>query len=218
MENNKINRYFAIAGILVPILYLTLVTILGLLEPGYNHMSKMMSLLGGIAGVRGLIFNIGVSIVGILMIVFGVGLHKNINNGKGSKIGPGLIILGGVGLIGACIFHCDVGCANYIVEKNFVGIMHVLTAFVGGLGLGISPFFIFARLRKDPKWGNYKWFTLIMGIITNIPAAVLWITVFTVGAPKETGGMIQRLTLIFPLIWIGVMSLKMLRVNKRQHI
>ena len=79
--------------------------------------------------------------------------------------------------------------------------MHALTAFIGGLGLGISPFFIFARLRKDPQWKNYKWFTLIMGILTNIPAVVLWVTIFTIGAPKEIGGM---------------MSLKMLKLNMKK--
>ena len=215
MKKQKINRYLAISGILVPLFYLSLVIILGLLEPDYSHMSKMMSLLGGVVGIRGLIFNIGVSIVGLLIIAFGIGLHRSINKGDGSKIGPGLLVLGGVGLIGACIFHCDAGCANFIVEMTFIGAMHGLTAFLSGLGLGISPFFIFARLRKDPRWGNYKWFTLIMGIITNIPAVVLWVTVFTVGAPKEIGGMIQRLTLIFPLIWIGAMSLKMLKMNKK---
>ena len=55
-----------------------------------------------------------------------------------------------------------------------------------------------------------------MGIITNIPAVVLWITIFTIGAPKEIGGMIQRLSLIFPLIWIGMMSLKMLKLNMKK--
>jgi hypothetical membrane protein len=213
MKNKKIDLYLAISGILVPIFYLGLVIILGLLEPGYSHMTKMMSILGGVGGIRGLAFNIGVSIVGILIIAFSIELHRSINKGRGSKIGPGLIILGGVGLIGSCIFHCDLGCANFIVERNFIGTMHALTAFIGGLGLGISPFFIFARLRKDPQWKNYKWFTLIMGILSNIPAVVLWVTVFTIGAPKEIGGMIQRLSLIFPLIWIGMMSYRMLQLS-----
>jgi len=56
-----------------------------------------------------------------------------------------------------------------------------------------------------------------MGILSNIPAVVLWITIYTIGAPKETGGMIQRLSLIFPLIWIGMMSYRMLQlsINKK---
>ncbi len=52
-----------------------------------------------------------------------------------------------------------------------------------------------------------------MGILSNIPAVVLWVTVFTIGAPKEIGGMIQRLSLIFPLIWIGMMSYRMLQLS-----
>jgi len=54
MKNKKRNRYLAISGILVPILYFSLVTILGSLEPEYSHMTKMMSLLGGVVGINGL--------------------------------------------------------------------------------------------------------------------------------------------------------------------
>ena len=216
MKNKKNNLYFAIAGILAPILWFVLVVVIGALEPGYSHMTQMMGILGGVGGIRGLAFNIGVSIVGILIIAFGIELHRSINKGKGSKIGPGIIILGGLGFIGACIFHCDLGCANFIVDRNFIGTMHARTAFIGGLGIGISRFFIFARLRKDPQWKNYKWFTRIMGILTNIPAVILRVTIFTIGAPKEIGGMIQRLGFIFPLIWIGIMSLKMLKLNTKK--
>ncbi|GAG51084.1 unnamed protein product [marine sediment metagenome] len=47
------NKYFTIAGILAPILWFSLVIILGLLEPGYSHMTKMMSNLGGVVGISG---------------------------------------------------------------------------------------------------------------------------------------------------------------------
>ncbi len=214
MKNKKIDLYLAISGILVPIFYLGLVIILGLLEPGYSHMTQMMSILGGVGGIRGFIFNFGISFIGLLIILFSLGLHKNINDKKGSKIGPILLILGGIGLIFSGIFHCNLNCTNVILERNFAGIMHVLFAFIAGMCLAISPFFIFARLRKDPKWKNYSKFTLITGIMANVPGIIFWITLATVRFPAIQG-LIQRLGIIFIFIWVGVMSLKMLKLNMK---
>lgn len=140
------------------------------LEPGYSHMSEMMSILGGVEGVRGIAFNAGVALIGALVIAFGTGLHRSIT--EGSKIGPALIVLGGLGLIGAAVFHCNGGCAN-VIARTSVGIMHILSAFIAGMSLAVSPFFIFARIRKDAQWKNYTWFTLVIGILANIPGLIL---------------------------------------------
>lgn len=212
MKNKKIDLYLAISGILVPIFYLGLVIILGLLEPGYSHMTKMMSILGGVGGIRELIFNFGISFTGLLIILFSIGLHKNINDKKGSKIGPILLILGGIGLIFSGIFHCNLNCTNVILERNFTGIMHMLFAFIAGMCLAISPFFIFARLRKDSKWKKYSKFTLITGIMANVPGIIFWITLATVRFPAIEG-LIQRSGIIFIFIWIGMMSYRMLQLS-----
>jgi len=206
------NKYFTIAGILAPILWFSLVIILGLLEPGYSHMTKTMSVLGGVGGIRGFIFNLGIPFVGILIILFAIGLHKSVNRGKGSKIGPTLLVLGGLGLIISGIFHCNLNCTNVLLETNFIGIMHMLFAFLAGMCLGISPFFIFARLRKDPQWKKYSKFTLITGIMANVPGIIFWITLATVRFPAIEG-LIQRAGIVFVFIWIGVMSLKMLKLD-----
>jgi hypothetical protein len=51
----KNKRLFAISGILAPILapilFFGIVIILGLLESGYNHATRMMSVLGGVGGI-----------------------------------------------------------------------------------------------------------------------------------------------------------------------
>jgi len=217
MKNKKNNLYFAIAGILAPILWFSLVIILGLLEPGYSHMTKTMSVLGGVGGIRGFIFNLGLSLVGILIILFSIALHKNINKGKGSKVGSVLLVLGGIGMIISGIFHCNLNCTNALLETDFTGIMHMLFAFIAGMCLAISPFFIFARLRKDSKWKNYSKYTLITGIMANVPGIIFWITLATVRFPSIEG-IIQRAGIVFVFIWIGVMSLKMLKLNMKKKI
>lgn len=208
----NINSYSILAGLVVPIFYIVLVTTLGLLESDFSHRTDMMSILGGVEGIRGLVFNVGVVITGLLLIVFAFGLHQNINKGLGSKIGPTLIVLAGVGLFGSAIFSCNVNCANVIETRTLIGILHMLSAFVAGSCLAISPFFIFFRMKQDTLWKKYRSFTLSIGVLSNLPGVVLWISMFTTRIP-EWEGVIQRLGLFFPLIWIFVLSLRLLQLN-----
>jgi hypothetical membrane protein len=207
--DRNFNSYSILAGLSAPVFYLVLVSVLGLLEPDFSHKTDMMSILGGVEGIRGLVFNVGVVITGLLLIVFAYGLHKNINKGVGSKIGPILIILAGLGLFGSAIFSCNVNCLNVIETRTTTGILHMISAFVAGSCLAISPFFIYFRMKKDPLWRRYRSFTLSIGVLSNLPGVVLWASIFTVRIP-EWEGVIQRLGLLFPFIWIFVLSLRKL--------
>ena len=205
----NINSYSILAGLVAPIFYIVLVAVLGLLEPDFSHKTDMMSILGGVTGLRGLVFNVGVVVTGFLLIVFAYGLHQNINKGVGSKIGPILIVLAGLGLSGSAIFSCNANCLNVIETRTTVGTLHMLSAFVAGSCLAISPFFIFFRMRKDPLWKKYSSFTLAIGVLSNLPGIVLWVSIFTVRTP-EWEGVIQRLGLLFPFVWIFTLSLRQL--------
>lgn len=122
-------QWLAIAGIVAPILYISVAIIMGLLEPGYRHKTMMMSILGGVGGWRGAAFNLGLVLTGTLLIAFGFGLHRRINQGRGKRIGLVLLVIAGVGLMGSAYFHCDLGCVNVIQESDFRGQMHMKFAF-----------------------------------------------------------------------------------------
>ena len=183
MDKN-INSYSILAGLVAPIFYIVLVSVLGLLEPNFSHRTDMMSLLGGVKGIRGLVFNVGVVVTGFLLIAFAYGLHQNINKGVGSKIGPILIVLAGLGLFGSGIFSCNTNCLNVIETRTTIGILHMISAFVSGSCFAISPFFIFFRMKKDPLWKKYRSFTLAIGVLSNLPGIVLWVSIFSVRIPE----------------------------------
>jgi hypothetical protein len=210
-------QWLAVAGIVAPMLYFSLVAILGLLEPGYSHSTMMMSILGGVEGIRGALFNIGLVLTGTLLIAFGFGLYRGINQGKGKRIGLILLVIAGVGLMGSAYYHCDVGCVNVIQEPDFRGQMHMLFAFFTGLSFALSPIPFFFDLKKDPRWKNYRTFTLAAAILANIPGIILWITLLTTRVP-EWEGIIQRLGILFPLIWVEVMAIKLLRLSKAKEV
>ncbi|MFX1533568.1 MAG: DUF998 domain-containing protein [Promethearchaeota archaeon] len=212
MNNEKIDYYLSIPGIITPILYFGLIIVLGALEPGYNHLTTMMSVLGGVEGTRGAVFNIGVALVGVLIILFAIGLQRNINEGKGSKIATILFILGGLGLIGAAIFHCNQDCIN-VIERDITGILHMISAFISGMSLAIAPLFIYFSLKKDPQWQKYTGYTLATFIASNIAGITLWLTYLTGNRIRELEGLLNRLGIVFVLIWIGVISVQMLVLN-----
>jgi purine-cytosine permease-like protein len=79
--------------------------------------------------------------------------------------------------------------------------------------LSIAPFFIFGRFGKSSNWKNYATFTLVTGIIANIPGIILWVTLATTRLP-EIEGLIQRLGIVFIFIWIEVIALKMHNLSR----
>jgi hypothetical membrane protein len=201
----------ASCGIAAPILFSALVIVLGLVEPGYDHRTEMMSLLGGVGGARGAVFNLGTALTGMLLIGFAIGLHRGIAGGEGSRVGPILIVLAGGGMVGSAVFHCNQGCTNVLESPTLTGTLHTVAAFVTGSCIAISPLVIFARLRRDRWWKNCSWFTLAMGIMANIPGLILWTTFLTTRMP-EWEGVIQRLRVAYPLLWVEVMAVHLLRL------
>jgi hypothetical membrane protein len=207
------NGLLAIAGILAPIIFFSMIIVLGALEPNYNHMTRMMSALGGVQGIRGLLFNVGIALIGILVALFAIGLHQHIDDKEKSKAGLILFVLGGLGLVLSGVFSCNEGCANVIVERNLIGIFHVLAAFIAGMCLSIAPFFIYGRMKKSPSWKKYATYTLVTGIIANVPGIIFWVTLATTRLPG-IDGLLQRLGIVFVFIWIEVTALKMRSLHR----
>ena len=136
----------AICGIIGPILYTIVVITLGLLRPGYNHVTQFMSELGEVGAPNATIMNTArFTLLGLLMTAFAFGLHRGISEGKGSKIGPALVAVSGAGLVLSEIFPCDPGCVN----ESFVGITHEVFAMIAAFAMILALLTIYQRLRKD---------------------------------------------------------------------
>ncbi|NYT00478.1 MAG: DUF998 domain-containing protein [Methanocellales archaeon] len=198
-------RILAICGIVGPIVYTSIMIAIGLLRPGYNHLTQPMSELGEVGGPNAIIMNTaGFMLLGFFIIAFAFGLHRGMNEGEGSKVGPALIAMSGIGWIAVGLFHVDPKSA----EISFTSMMHISGAMIVGLGFSIAPFAIARRSRKDHRWASYRPYSLSTGILTAILGLV-----FIFAGIEEYMGALQRIVTGVPLIWIEVMAIRLLRLS-----
>ena len=109
-ENNMITKkqgrlkFYAICGIIAPILFWVMVIIESILRPGYSQYYNFVSDLG--VGPLAIIQNINFIIFGILTISLAIGLRKGlpIQQSKSLKIGVWFVILFALGVLLAGVF------------------------------------------------------------------------------------------------------------------
>lgn len=202
MMNDIINRWAIAAGLLAAPFYFMLIISLGALQPGFSHFSMPMSMLGGVLGVRGLIFNIGVAMTGTFILIFGFGLWRALPEKISAKIGFFLLVMGSLGLIGAGYFHCSIDCRNILIEPDLIGRLHILASLLAGMGTGLAPFFFWAAMRHSHTWKRYATPTLVAAILANVPGVMFWVMFATGFRLLSIEGLIQRLGFIVVLIWI----------------
>ncbi|MFC2024621.1 DUF998 domain-containing protein [Chloroflexota bacterium] len=199
------NRAFAICGIISPLLYLIMVMIGGALIPGYSHITETVSeLLVAGAPNRLLLATLMIS-SSVLGILFPIGLHRGINEGKGSKVGPAFLIIASVLGIFTTYFPQDPGGP----PVTFAGTVHVVL-LIPMVILSLGAFVAFwRRLKSDSLWSGYDRYSLITFIIA-IPLGI--ISAVSLDSPYV--GLLERISVAVILQWGFFMAIKLLRLSK----
>lgn len=131
---------------------------------------------------------------GFMLITFAVGLHRGVaRGGRGSSVGPALLILAGVAMVLAG-FKTDPDISGG--PQTWHGLIHGLAYFLFVFSLLPSFFFLWWRLRSDPLWRGYGLYTLITG--------VLYALLFFRPEPVAF-----YLFLALILVWIEVMAIRL---------
>jgi len=199
------NRAFAICGIISPLLYLIMVIIGGAFIPGYSHITETVSeLLVAGAPNRSLLATLMIS-SSVLGILFPIGLHRGINEGRGSKVGPAFLITASVLGIFTTYFPQDPGGP----PVTFAGTMHVVL-IIPMVILSLGAFLAFwRRLRSDSLWAGYDKYALITFIVA-IPLGI----VSAVSLDSPYIGLLERISVVVILQWGFFMATKLFRLSK----
>jgi hypothetical membrane protein len=193
-------RFFALCGIIVPILFTLLVIIESLLRPGYSQIFNDVSDLG--LGPYALIQNINFIVFGLLSIGFAIGLGYNLPYRAGKAV-KWLVIVFGLCIILAGVTLFSVG-ADVTYAKDVVS--HGLVSAIAFLVIIVAQFLTWQALRgsDDVVWGRYRTYSLISGLLSIITLLILSYTQFSL-----YHGATERLFIAVWLIWIEITALKM---------
>ena len=208
MENtNRAITICAICGIIAPILYLLMVIIGGALTPDYSHISNTVSELLVSGAPNKAIWDTLLIIEYVLAILFAIGLHHDINEGVGSKVGPAFLIIAAVLGILTLIFPQDPGGP----PVTFAGTLHVVL-LIPMVILSLAALLAFwRRLKSDSLWSGYDRYSLVTFIVA-IPLGI----VSAVSLESSYIGLLERISAAVVLQWSFVMAIKLFRLSRQK--
>ncbi|MEN6291496.1 MAG: DUF998 domain-containing protein [Methanobacterium sp.] len=198
-------QFFALCGIVAPILFTILVIVESLLRPGYSQIFNDVSDLG--IGPYSIIQNINFIIFGLLSIGFAMGIGANLPHRAG-KATKWLVVVFGMCIILAGVTLFSVG-ADVTYAKDVVA--HGLVSAIAFLVIIVAQFTAWHALRNSENsiWGSYRIFSLIMGLMSIFTLLLLSYTQFS---PYH--GATERLFIAMWMIWIEVTGIKLYSLTK----
>lgn len=143
-----------ICGILLPLVFFTGILIAILYSPWFKWTNNALSDLG-VKGISALIFNNGLIFGGLLAFIFSIGLIKILYN----KIGPYILAISSLALIGAGLFPITMYTLHYIMSAIFFG-----SLTIGLLIIGITMKYN----QFDQNMGNAAIMIALLAFITPV--------------------------------------------------
>jgi len=180
-------RTLALAGIIGPIWFTTLVIIQGFLLADYSHVRLPISALA--AWPTGWIQNINFFVFGGLTMVYAFGLHRGVQRTRQGSVGFALLLLSGLGILLAGVFPFRM--VDGVPTENSPHVVASIMAFAS-MALGLMVFS--RRMIADPRWRDLATYTMFTGIIMLTLFVVLGRFAIDNGAPLHRwAGLIQRI-------------------------
>ncbi len=198
-------RFFALCGIIAPILFTLLIIVESLIKPGYSQIFNDISDLG--LGPYGIIQNINFIVFGLLSIGLALGLGVNLPYRAGKAV-KWLVIIFGFGIILAGV-TLILSSPNIIYAKDVEA--HGLVSSIAFLTIIAAQFLTWQALRRSDNtvWKLYRIYSLISGLLSIVTLLILSYTQF---APFH--GASERLFIAVWLIWIEITGLKLYSLTK----
>ena len=195
-------------GLIAPIVFTALVVLGSYLRPGYDQASQYLSDLGSGSDATATVQRLNFFVTGLLTLVFVIGLGRTQKHDTSFKAGAFLLGLFGATTLGVGVFSCDPGCP--VPGASFSQMAHNLLTAIGFVSVGLAPVLIASG------FGNTMSRSFILYSKATTATSWILLMVFLFGA-VSTGplspwlGVIQRLFLAVPWLWIAVTAVILLR-------
>jgi len=216
-------RRLAIASIAGQFVWLAIVTVAGLLEPGYSEIRDAVSVLGARNAAHPWIFDTAASIWGLSFLAAATALALDAPRGWRGRLGPALIALTGLAQVldgfafpADCRWSIDAWCraqemAGTLSWQHYA---HGLTYFIGAVALLASVFAMAWRFRGDERWGRADLLALGSGLLG---IAIFGVLFFAIGNEINGHyGLIQRIALAAGGVWVLALAVALLAIHGRR--
>ena len=210
-------RRAALAGIVGPVMFGGIVALLDVLQydflvaTGNSPLSDNPISVNAL-GPYGWLQTISFFIFGLLILLFTVGLHRDISGGQGSRVGPALLGIFGVAML---LSSGTIEDAHFSDPPTLHAWMHVIGFLLFLAALTPSYFFMWWRLRKDPRWAGYDWYTLATGMLVVLLIFSDPLKALDTAQHAAWWGAAGRLHLLIGMGWFTVIGSRLWRLSGR---
>jgi hypothetical membrane protein len=192
----------ALVGAVGPLLYVLLVTVLGLLWEGYDPVRDSMSELGGVESPHGPLMNVaGFVAVGVSILAFAAAYQLLLPRGAWKAVAAGLLVVAGVFMVVVGFFPCDAGC----VDVTRTGTLHSITSTPQAIALPLAAMasaFVFGSDRRfGTAWQAFSGWAGLVSLGTGPLVAA--------GSLAAVTGLVQRAGIGLSLLWMTAVSIKL---------
>jgi hypothetical membrane protein len=193
----------ALAGMVGPVLFTTLVVAQGELIPEYSHVRMPISALA--AWPTGWIQELNFYVFGVLSIVFALGLHQGVRPASRGAMGVPLLLMSGIGIGASGVFSWKM--VGGVPKETLPHVVAAVAVF-GGVGLGLMVFS--RRLRADPQWRDLSGYAMVSGLTVLVLFLVAGRFAIGDGTPLHPwAGLLQRVLCAVWLACIIVLAIRL---------
>lgn len=196
----------ALTGVVAPVIFIIANLTAAFLSPGYKFIRDSISSLA--LTPLGWVQTIAFMLMGLLIEAFVVGLILSIRGRWGFRLGAGILVFFGFGVLLVGAFHTDPAGGPHTVE----GMIHGVVAAAVFWLFPIASLLIAYDLRKELYWKGFFVYTIIASVIAlALLLARVWL-------PSELSwfGLYERILALDELIWVEVVAVRLLRLSLRQ--
>lgn len=201
-------RALAVVGAVGPVLYIVLVTTLGLLWDGYSPIRDTQSELGAIDAPNAGLMNVaGFMGLGISILAFSGAYHLLLRRSTAGTLATGLLAIAGVGMVVVGFFPCDAEC----VDVSRTSELHSAFSMPGAIGLPVAAMCSALAFRRDGRFSAaWQVVSFWLGVVSLASGPIV-----AAGLAEELLGLLQRAGMWPPLVWASAVSTKLYLLSSR---
>ncbi len=198
------NKTYGVIGIVTPIIFWITYFILSSIRPEYSTYTKAISELGSFNAPNKWVWNsIGYILTGILIVIYGIGLYKNMSIKTSNKLPLIGILLSGIFMIISGIFPGD-----FENRQSLSMLLHTIGSIGSYIFFLIGAFTYPKLMNKLNYWKTAKKPTLIFTYASILFGA--WPFVF-----PNILALGQRIVFFFYFLWIFYTAIKLYRMPEQ---